>query len=155
MYDKAGVVLRVETVINNPEDFRVRRTMRRKGEPKTLWVPMRKGVAYLFRYRDVFCSANGRYLDALAVVDDPTAKVKEPDQVTRRNRDSSGRTARALNPPSRDDVQIFQAVCLLSLLEFLHKRGGSTDEGSTNEGSTDEGSILGGRYFGRSLRPSA
>ena len=110
MYDKAGVVLRVETVINNPEDFRVRRTMRRKGEPKTLWVPMRKGVAYLFRYRDVSCSANGRYLDALAVVDDPTAKVKELDQITRRNRDASGRTARALNPLSRDDVQIFEAV---------------------------------------------
>ena len=24
MYDKAGLVLRVETVINNPEEFRVR-----------------------------------------------------------------------------------------------------------------------------------
>jgi hypothetical protein len=28
---------------------------------------MRKGVAYLFRYRDVSRSANARYLDALAV----------------------------------------------------------------------------------------
>jgi hypothetical protein len=90
MYDKAGVVLRVETVIHNPEDFRVRRTVRRRGVPKTLWVPMRKGVGYLFRYRDVSQSANGRYLDALAVVDDPTAKVAELDRVTRRSADAAG-----------------------------------------------------------------
>lgn len=110
MYDKAGVVLRIETVINNPEDFRVRRTVRRKGKPTIQWVPMRKGVAYLFRYRDVSCSANGRYLDALAVVEDPTNKVNELDRVTRRNQDAAGRGARALNPLSRDDAQLFSAV---------------------------------------------
>jgi len=32
MYDKAGMVLRVETVINNPEYFRVRRTVRRERD---------------------------------------------------------------------------------------------------------------------------
>lgn len=32
MYDKAGTVLRVETVINNPEGFRVRKSVRRRGE---------------------------------------------------------------------------------------------------------------------------
>ena len=32
---------------------------------------MRKGVAYLFRYREVSWQANTRYLE-LAVVDDPT-----------------------------------------------------------------------------------
>jgi hypothetical protein len=110
MYDKAGVVLRIETVINNPEHFRVRRTVRRRGQSKTLWVPMRKGVAFLFRYRDVSSSANGRYLDALAVVDDPTAKLAELDRVTRRHRDRAGRTARALNPLSRDDTLLFAAV---------------------------------------------
>ena len=72
MYDKSGLVLRVETVINNPEEFRVRKQVLRKGKPQTEWVAMRKGVAYLFRYREVSLQANGRYLDALAVVDDPT-----------------------------------------------------------------------------------
>ena len=32
---------------------------------------MRKGVAYLFCYREVSRQANYRYSDALAVVDDP------------------------------------------------------------------------------------
>jgi hypothetical protein len=110
MYDKAGAVLRIETVINNPEGFRVRKSVRRRGKPATEWVPMRKGVAFLFRYRDVSMSANSRYLDALAVVSDPTVRVSELDRVTRRKQAQSGRTARAFNPLARDEVQLFQAV---------------------------------------------
>jgi hypothetical protein len=110
MYDKAGVVLRIEMVINSPEDFRVRKSVRRKGESMTEWVPMRKGVGYLFRYRDVSMSANSRYLDALAVVSDPTNKVKELDQVTRTRKNAAGRSARGFNPVNRQDVELFQAV---------------------------------------------
>src|SRR5262245_13122937 len=49
MYDK-GTVLRVETVINNPEEFRVRRRVRRQGRDVMAWVPLRKSVTLLFRY---------------------------------------------------------------------------------------------------------
>ena len=69
----------------------------------------RKGVAWLFRYRDVSHSANSRYLDALALVDDPSAKVREIDHITRRRRSSNGRTAKALNPLAREDLQLFHA----------------------------------------------
>jgi hypothetical protein len=110
MYDKAGRVLRVETVINSPEGFRVRKSVRRHGQPTTEWVPMRKGVAYLFRYRDVSHSANSRYLDALAVVADPTARVAELDRVTKPHATGDGRSARAINPLARDDLQLFHAV---------------------------------------------
>lgn len=110
MYDKAGMVLRVEMVINNPEEFRVRKCVTRRGVPSTEWVQMRKGVHYLFRYREVSMRANGRYLDALAVVTDPTAKVKELAQVTRRKRPATGRPAKALNPLSREDLLLFKAV---------------------------------------------
>ncbi|MFH0342320.1 MAG: hypothetical protein ACHBNF_09370 [Chromatiales bacterium] len=82
MYDKSGLVLRVETVINNPEEFRVRKQVLRKGKRRTEWVEMRKGVAYLFRYREVSLQANGRYLDALAVVDDPTNAKRDLNRVT-------------------------------------------------------------------------
>ena len=40
------------------------------GKQRTEWVQLRKGVAYLFRYREVSLQANARYLDALDVVDD-------------------------------------------------------------------------------------
>ena len=51
MYDKAGSVLRV--VINNPEEFKVRKKVTRKNKRVMEWISMRKGVAYRFRYREV------------------------------------------------------------------------------------------------------
>ncbi|MEO6624655.1 MAG: hypothetical protein ABIN37_07475 [Burkholderiaceae bacterium] len=76
MVDKAGLVLRIETVINNPEEFRVRKQVLRDGKQRAEWVQLPNlggwGVAYLFRYREVSLQANARYLDALAAVDDPT-----------------------------------------------------------------------------------
>ena len=53
MLDKAGLVLRIETAINNPEEFRVRKQVLRDGKQHAQWVRLRKGVAYLFRYREV------------------------------------------------------------------------------------------------------
>jgi hypothetical protein len=66
-------------VINNPEEFKVRKKVTRKNRRVMEWVPMRKGVAYLFHYRDVSRQANYRYLDALAVVDDPTPAIQHLD----------------------------------------------------------------------------
>jgi hypothetical protein len=71
MYDKHGCVLRVETVINDPYEFKVRRRAGRRGRRTLGWHPLPKGVAYLPRYAAVSATANHRYLDALAVVDDP------------------------------------------------------------------------------------
>jgi hypothetical protein len=110
MYDKAGSVLRVEIVINSPEEFKVRKRVTRKGKEVMEWVPMRKGVAYLFRYQEVSRQANQRYLDALAVVDDPTPAIQQLDDVTTRKIAASGRGVRAFNPLSRDDTQLFKAM---------------------------------------------
>lgn len=110
MYDKAAMLLRIENVINNSEWFRVRRNVIRRGEPKTEWLQMRKGVANLFRYRDVSFSVNARYLNALSVIEDPTSKVRELDSITRRKRATEGRGAKAFNLLFRDDIQLFRAV---------------------------------------------
>ena len=90
-------MLRVETVINQPEAFKVRKRVQRIGKPVTEWVPMRKGVANLFRYRDVCLAANGRYLEALAVVDDPSAALKQLDTITQRKRTRAGQSEKAFN----------------------------------------------------------
>ena len=52
---------------------------------------MRKGVAYLFRYREVSLQANGRYLDALAGVDNPTEAKRALERVTTSKQDAAGR----------------------------------------------------------------
>jgi hypothetical protein len=110
MYDKSGLVLRVETVINHPEEFRVRKQVLRKGKRQTEWVAMRKGVAYLFRYREVSLQANGRYLDALAVVDDPTNAKRDLDRVTTPKKDAAGRGCSGFNPLARHDAELFQSI---------------------------------------------
>jgi len=110
MYDKSSLVLRVETVINSPEEFRVRKTVRRQGQARMEWVPLRKGVAYLFRYQEVSMLANARYLTALAAVDDPTEVKRDLDRVTTRKKDASGRSCAAFNPLARPDTELFRAV---------------------------------------------
>lgn len=110
MYDKAGSVLRLEMVINEPEGFTVRKPVMRKGKKVMRWVDMRKGVAYLFRYRDVSLAANSRYLTALAEVDNPTDAIRTLDRITTRQPLAPKRSAKAFNPLARDEAQIFRAL---------------------------------------------
>jgi hypothetical protein len=110
MYDKSGLVLRVETVINNPEEFRVRKQVLRQGKSTTEWVAMRKGVAYLFRYREVSLQANGRYLDALAGVDNPTDAKRALERVTTPKQDAAGRRCAGFNPMASQDAELFESV---------------------------------------------
>jgi len=71
---------------------------------------MRKGVAYLFRYREVSLTANGRYLDALAEVDDPTDAIQTFGRITTRKQVAPKRTVKAFNPVAREDHQLFQVL---------------------------------------------
>ena len=48
--DKAGLVLRIETGTNSPEEFRVRNRVLRVGKQRAEWVQPRNGVKNLFRY---------------------------------------------------------------------------------------------------------
>lgn len=117
MYDKFGSVLRIETVINRPYEFRVRREGMRRGEKVTAWFPMAKGVANLPRYGEVCLAANRRYLQALAVVDNPAEALRELPPLAKPVR-KKGKSNRGFNPLSLDDVRLFSAV--LRGEHFLH-----------------------------------
>jgi hypothetical protein len=110
MYDKHGCVLRVETVINDPYEFKVRRRAGRRGRRTLGWHPLPKGVAYLPRYAAVSATANQRYLDALAVVDDPAPVHRALDRLVQPVRDRHGRASRAFNPAAPTDLILFTAV---------------------------------------------
>ena len=109
MYDKFGRVLRIETVINRPYEFRVRRRGRRGGKVVTAWLPMGKGVANLYRYQEVQRAANLRYLEALAGVENPRSgyralhRICEP--VSRQ-----AKRFRGLNPLRRREIELFSSV---------------------------------------------
>lgn len=109
MYDKQGLVLRVETVINQPYEFKVRRKGKRNGEAVTGWFPLPKGVGYLYRFEEVARSANLRYLEALSVVDDPEATRKAVREATRK-KTRQGKRYAVLNPVSDRDLALMRAV---------------------------------------------
>jgi hypothetical protein len=109
MYDKHGCVLRIETVINHPYEFKIRRKGIRNGEEITDWFPMPKGVAFIDRYAQISLAVNQRYLEALSVVDDPQLHCEclhhlaKPLHV-------AGRAYKGFNPASPDDIALFKAT---------------------------------------------
>jgi len=110
MYDKQQAVLRVETVINNAEDFKVYRTPEGAAEDaQPQWLKMRKGVADLPRRAEVSQAANERYLENLAALEEKTSLGDLTAQVCRPTK-WKGRSARALNPLAADDLALVTAV---------------------------------------------
>ena len=109
VYDKASV-LRVETTINNPSEFRVLRVFTDEhGRRERRWCPMRKGVANLWRYYQVGAGANRRYLDALAAAIPQGEGVAALDALCR-PRTKRGHHYARFNPISRTDLALFRAV---------------------------------------------
>ena len=109
MYDKEGSVLRVETTMNNPRRFKVRRAATRNGERCIAWFPLRKGVADLRRRVDICRAANERYFEALGVVGESSPTRHLTDPVSRRvTRD--GRPYRALRPIDPEEARIFAVL---------------------------------------------
>jgi hypothetical protein len=109
MYDKFGLVLRIEMVINQPRCFKVCRWGKRQGQPVRDWFPLLKSIAFLGRYAEVSHQATHRYLNALAVVEDPRVSAQFLDRACNPV-PFKGRRRRALNPLSRADQQLFFAV---------------------------------------------
>jgi hypothetical protein len=109
MYDKFGQILRLETVINQPREFKVRRMCERHGKRQMLWCPMNKGVANFYHYHAVARQSNERYLEALATVVTPCASVKELEKLHKPAR-FGNRRRRALNVLSDADQRLFLAV---------------------------------------------
>jgi hypothetical protein len=109
MYDKEGSVLRVETTIVRPREFRVCRAKEGapKG-PKTLRI-LRKGICDMYPRGQVCRAANHRYLEALASVTGSSSLLQEAAEVCRpitRN----GKRYRALNPLGQKDHALLRAL---------------------------------------------
>jgi hypothetical protein len=109
MYDKFGQILRIETVINQPREFKVRRRRQRQGKRQMLWCPMNKGVANFYHYHAVARQSNERYLDALATAALPCATVQQLETLHKPVRFGK-RRRRALQVLSDADQRLFLAV---------------------------------------------
>jgi hypothetical protein len=109
MYDKQGSVLRVETTINDVEQFKTYRAPENQPDAEPRWQRMRKGVADLPRRAEVSQAANQRYLAALASVEDTTSLGELTARLCRPV-SYKGRRVRALNPHAPDDAALLAAI---------------------------------------------
>ena len=109
MYDKQASVLRVETTINDVDDFKTFRAPENKPDAAPSWQRMRKGVADLPRRAEVSQAANDRYLQALASVEDTTSLGEHAARLCRPVR-YQGRRVRALNPYASKDAALLAAI---------------------------------------------
>jgi hypothetical protein len=109
MYDKQGSILRIETTINNPRRFKVRRQSTRNGERCSAWIPLRKSVTDMGRRVEICRAANERYLEALGVGGAPWPTPPMLDPVSRRIV-HEGRNYRALRPIDPEEARLFAVL---------------------------------------------
>jgi hypothetical protein len=104
MYDKLGIVLRIETTTNDVSSFKhYRKVEHREGPSSMGFAPMKKTVYSLGDLASILFACNRRYLAHLSALDDFSTGVKLLDRVTR-PRKIEGKTVKGVdffNPTER------------------------------------------------------
>lgn len=108
-YDKQGSVLRVETTIVRPEEFKTYRKPEGRPKDKKRWLPLRRGLADMKRRADISRRSNHRYLEALGSAGGTVPLFQWVEKccqpLTR-----AGRHYRALNPWAREDGRLLELI---------------------------------------------
>jgi hypothetical protein len=108
-YDKQGLVLRVETTIVRPGQFKTCRKPEGRAKDKKRWLPLRRGLADLKRRAGVSRKANDRYLEVLAATGG-TVPLFEWVQKTCRPVTRDGQRHRRLNPWAPADGRLLELI---------------------------------------------
>ncbi len=78
MYDKFGLILRIETTVNDVSFFpHYREVEQRDGTRVTKWTHMKKSLYSLPALREALRAANHRYLEFISTLGDPSAGVEK------------------------------------------------------------------------------
>lgn len=110
MYDKFSV-LRVETTINDPREFKIFGTVHhRDGTESKQWKPMGKSIANLYRYAEISKACNTRYLDAMVDIVPVKSTLKEIEEICS-GKKTGGKKVPGFNVWSKEVVLIMETVC--------------------------------------------
>jgi hypothetical protein len=110
LYDKFGLILRIETTVNDLTFFKhYREVEHRDGTKETKWASMQKTIYSLPALREILEAANRRYLEFLSAIEDPTNgrdklnRLSQPIQ-------NEGRSYPGFNLFDHDDEALFNAI---------------------------------------------
>ncbi len=110
MYDKFGLVLRIETTVNDPSFFKHHRWVEQRNGQKTFKLAnLKKSIYSLNDLRLLLVAANKRYLAFVSEIDDPSAGQKLLHQVTE-PKNLHGRTYKGFNFFSIDDQHLCEII---------------------------------------------
>jgi hypothetical protein len=110
MYDKHGIVLRIETTANDVSFFKHHRKVEhRKGPATRALAPVKKSIYSLIDLREILLGCNRRYLTHLSALDDFSAGVRALERVTKQH-DVDGRTVKGINFFEPGDSALLHAL---------------------------------------------
>jgi len=110
MYDKAGIVLRIETTTNDVSFFKHHRKVEHRDGPSTReMAPVKKSIYSLIDLREILLGCNKRYLAHLSALDDFSAGRRALDRLTK-SREVDGRTVKGINFFEAGDKALLQAM---------------------------------------------
>jgi hypothetical protein len=110
LYDKQGLVLRIETTVNDVSFFRHHRTVEHRDHTtEAKLAPMQKTLYSLAPLRELLLAANRRYLAFLSDLTDPSAGVQQVERLAEPVREEA-RSYRGFNLFNSDDLDLFIAL---------------------------------------------
>ena len=110
MYDKRGIVLRIETTVNHVGFFKHHRKVEQKDGTSFKLAPVRKTIYSLFPdLRHLLAGANRRYLEFLSALDDTSSAIRALQKTTQPTSEN-GRTHRGLNFFAPPDQQLLELL---------------------------------------------
>jgi hypothetical protein len=110
MYDKHGIVLRIETTSNDVSFFKHHRKVEHRQGPATRELaPVKKSIYSLIDLREILLSCNRRYIAHLSALDDFSAGIRALDRVTK-PREVDGRTVKGINFFEPGDSALLHAL---------------------------------------------
>jgi hypothetical protein len=110
MYDKFGLVLRVETTANDVSFFKHhRRVEQRDGTTAFKLAPLKKSIYSLGDLQRLLAAANRRYLDFVSALDDPSQGNKALGKVCETKIDAQ-RPYKGFNFFASADLRLFEII---------------------------------------------
>ena len=107
LYDKFGLMARVECTTNDVSSFKLHRTVQqRNGDRVWKLAPLRKNIYSLRDLRKLMAAANERYLTFIATIDNPDAGWRAVDKIGQPAKDG-GRSCRGFNLFLDNDYRLF------------------------------------------------
>lgn len=110
MYDKHGMILRIETTANDVSFFKHYRKVEHRDGPASMGVaPVRKTIYSLTDLLPILGDSNRRYLQFISAIDDPSPPLDDLNKISRPVHDGE-RTYRGFNLFYGDDLDLFRAL---------------------------------------------